>query len=175
MTATSEAGATALETRELRVEFGIRGGGVARAVDGVNLAVRRGEIIALVGESGSGKTTLARTILGLQRPTSGAVYVAGEALSYRSRALKAYRRRAQLILQDPSGALNPRHTVFEAVAEGLRVHGLHDAQLGRRIGIDENIIESHGGEITVDLNPGGGTIFRFTLRGVVPEELVDAQ
>ena len=60
MTATSEAGATALETRELRVEFGIRGGGVARAVDGVNLAVRRGEIIALVGESGSGKTTLAR-------------------------------------------------------------------------------------------------------------------
>ena len=128
MTATSEAGATALETRELRVEFGIRGGGVARAVDGVNLAVRRGEIIALVGESGSGKTTLARTILGLQRPTSGAVYVAGEALSYRSRALKAYRRRAQLILQDPSGALNPRHTVFEAVAEGLRVHGLHEGE-----------------------------------------------
>ena len=101
---------------------------VARAVDGVDLAVRKGEIIALVGESGSGKTTLARTILGLQRPTSGAVYVAGEALSYRARDLKAYRRRAQLILQDPSGALNPRHTVYEAVAEGLRVHGLHDGE-----------------------------------------------
>ena len=128
MTATSEAGATALETRELRVEFRIRGGEVARAVDGVDLAVRRGEIIALVGESGSGKTTLARTILGLQRPTSGAVYVAGEALSYRTRDLKAYRRRAQLILQDPSGALNPRHTVYEAVAEGLRVHGLHEGE-----------------------------------------------
>ena len=128
MTATSEAGATALETRELGVEFRIRGGEVARAVDGVDLAVRRGEILALVGESGCGKTTLARTILGLQRPTSGAVYVAGEQLSYRARDLKAYRRRAQLILQDPSGALNPRHTVYEAVAEGLRVHGLHQGE-----------------------------------------------
>ena len=59
---------------------------------------------------------------------SGAVYIAGEALSYRARDLKAYRRRAQLILQDPSGALNPRHTVYEAVAEGLRVHGLHDGE-----------------------------------------------
>ena len=128
MTGTSEAGATALETRELGVEFRVRGGGVARAVDGVDLAVRRGEILALVGESGCGKTTLARTILGLQRPTSGAIYVAGEQLSYRARDLKAYRRRAQLILQDPSGALNPRHTVYEAVAEGLRVHGLHQGE-----------------------------------------------
>jgi ABC-type glutathione transport system ATPase component len=128
VTATSEAGATALETRELGVEFRVRGGGVARAVDGVDLAVRRGEILALVGESGCGKTTLARTILGLQRPTSGAIYVAGEQLSYRARDLKAYRRRAQLILQDPSGALNPRHTVYEAVAEGLRVHGLHQGE-----------------------------------------------
>ena len=126
MTATSEV--TALETRSLGVEFRIRGGDVARAVDGVDLAVRRGEILAIVGESGSGKTTLARTILGLQRPTSGVVHVAGEALSYRTRDLKTYRRRAQLILQDPSGALNPRHTVYEAVAEGLRVHGLHEGE-----------------------------------------------
>ncbi|RDH80223.1 ABC transporter ATP-binding protein [Mycolicibacterium moriokaense] len=128
VTATAEAGSAALETRDLRVEFRIKGGGVARAVDGVDLAVRRGEILALVGESGSGKTTLARTILGLQRPTAGTVHVDGEALSYRARDLKAYRRRAQLILQDPSGALNPRHTVYEAVAEGLRVHGLHDGE-----------------------------------------------
>ena len=128
MTATSEVGARRSKRVTLGVEFRIRGGDVARAVDGVDLAVRRGEILALVGESGSGKTTLARTILGLQRPTSGAVYVAGEALSYRARDLKAYRRRAQLILQDPSGALNPRHTVYEAVAEGLRVHGLHEGE-----------------------------------------------
>ena len=125
---TPQSEVSALETRDVGVEFRIRGGAVARAVDGVDLAVRRGEILALVGESGSGKTTLARTILGLQRPTSGAVYVDGEALSYRARDLKAYRRRAQLILQDPSGALNPRHTVYEAVAEGLRIHGLHQGE-----------------------------------------------
>jgi oligopeptide/dipeptide ABC transporter ATP-binding protein len=123
-----EAGATAVETRALEVEFQLRGGGVAHAVNGVDLAVRQGEILALVGESGCGKTTLARTILGLERPTRGTVYVSGEELSYRARDLKAYRRRVQLILQDPSGALNPRHTVYEAVAEGLRVHGLHQGE-----------------------------------------------
>jgi oligopeptide/dipeptide ABC transporter ATP-binding protein len=128
VTATREAGATTIETRALRVEFRNPSGGVARAVDGVDLALHKGEILALVGESGCGKTTLARAILGLQRPAAGAVYVAGEALSYRARDLKAYRRRAQLILQDPSGALNPRHTVYEAVAEGLRVHGLHEGE-----------------------------------------------
>jgi len=124
----AEAGPTALETRDLAVEFRIRGGGVARAVDGVDLSVRRGEILALVGESGCGKTTLARTILGLQKPTAGTIHVEGKPLSYRARDLKAYRRRAQLILQDPSGALNPRHTVYEAVAEGLRVHGIHEGE-----------------------------------------------
>ena len=128
MTATHDADTPALETRALEVEFRTRSGDIARAVDGVNLAVHRGEILALVGESGCGKTTLARTILGLQRPAAGAVYVGGEKLSYRARDLKAYRRRAQLILQDPSGALNPRHTVYEAVAEGLRVHGLHEGE-----------------------------------------------
>ena len=131
MTATRDSDMPALETRALEVEFRTRSGDVARAVDSVNLAVHRGEILALVGESGCGKTTLARTILGLQRPAAGAVYVGGEKLSYRVRDLKAYRRRAQLILQDPSGALNPRHTVYEAVAEGLRVHGLHQGEEAR--------------------------------------------
>ena len=128
MTATPDADMPAFETRALEVEFRTRSGDTARAVDGVNLAVHRGEILALVGESGCGKTTLARIILVLQRPAAGAVYVGGEKLSYRARDLKAYRRRAQLILQDPSGALNPRHTVYEAVAEGLRVHGLYEGE-----------------------------------------------
>ncbi|MFF5422727.1 MULTISPECIES: ABC transporter ATP-binding protein [unclassified Streptomyces] len=113
-----------LSARGLRVTFpGRRGAPPARAVDGVDLDIGAGEIVALVGESGCGKTTLARSLLGLVRPTSGSVSFAGSPLVYASGALKAYRRRAQLVLQDPSGSLNPRHTVYDAVAEGLRIHG----------------------------------------------------
>jgi len=102
--------------RDLRVVFG----GRVRAVDGVDLEVDAGEIVALVGESGCGKTTLARTLLGLEKPSSGEVLFEGKPLDYRR--LKAYRRQVQLVLQDPLGALNPRHTVYDAVAEGLRIH-----------------------------------------------------
>jgi oligopeptide/dipeptide ABC transporter ATP-binding protein len=118
---------TLLEARDLRVEFASRGRR-ARAVDGVNLAVGAGEIVALVGESGCGKTTLARTLLGLERPTSGTAWYDGAPLSYKPSALKAYRRQVQLVLQDPTGALNPRQTVYEAVAEGPRIHGLPDEE-----------------------------------------------
>jgi oligopeptide/dipeptide ABC transporter ATP-binding protein len=114
---------TLLEARDLRVEFVSRGRR-ARAVDGVNLAVGQGEIVALVGESGCGKTTLARTLLGLERPASGSVLYGGVPLTYSSRALRAHRREVQLVLQDPTGSLNPRHTVYEAVAEGPRIHRL---------------------------------------------------
>ncbi|MFE1553216.1 ABC transporter ATP-binding protein [Streptomyces sp. NPDC058718] len=108
----------------LHVVFpGRRGGAPARAVDGVDLDIGAGEIVALVGESGCGKTTLARSLLGLVKPTSGTVSFDGQPLAYTSKALKAYRKRAQLVLQDPSGSLNPRHTVYDAVAEGLRIHG----------------------------------------------------
>ncbi|MGW5875599.1 ABC transporter ATP-binding protein [Nocardiopsis terrae] len=98
------------------------GRGTARAVDGVNLDVAAGEIVALVGESGCGKTTLARALLGLERPTGGRVVFEGSPLGYRSRALRSYRRRVQLVQQDPTGSLNPRRTVYESVVEGLRVH-----------------------------------------------------
>ncbi|TWD82153.1 peptide/nickel transport system ATP-binding protein [Kribbella amoyensis] len=116
-----------LEARNLAVEFASRGRR-ARAVDGVNLTVGAGEIVALVGESGCGKTTLARTLLGLERPTAGEVVYDGSPLGYRPRALKAYRRQVQLVLQDPMGSLNPRQTVYEAVAEGPRIHGLPDEE-----------------------------------------------
>ena len=113
-----------LSAENLRVAFPARRGDTARAraVDGVDLDIRPGEIVALVGESGCGKTTLARSLLGLVPPTAGRVTFAGRPLDYSSRALKAYRKRVQLVLQDPSGSLNPRHTVYDAVAEGLRIH-----------------------------------------------------
>ncbi|GHE94918.1 peptide ABC transporter ATP-binding protein [Streptomyces longispororuber] len=117
------AAAPLLTAERLHVTFpGRHGADPARAVDGVDLDVRPGEIVALVGESGCGKTTLARSLLGLVRPTSGRVTFGGRPLDYRGRALKAYRKRVQLVLQDPSGSLNPRHTVYDAVAEGLRIH-----------------------------------------------------
>jgi oligopeptide/dipeptide ABC transporter ATP-binding protein len=111
-----------LETHDLHVTFRGRGQQEARAVDGVELAVRPGEILALVGESGCGKTTLARSLLGLVEPSRGVVAHLGTPLRYRTSYLRSYRRDVQLVLQDPSGALNPRHTVYEAVAEGLRIH-----------------------------------------------------
>ncbi|TCC64153.1 ABC transporter ATP-binding protein [Kribbella pittospori] len=117
-----------LEATEVKVSFGGRGGRQARAVDGVNLTVAPGEIVALVGESGCGKTTLARTLLGLERPTSGQVSYDGTPLSYTGRRLRAFRRQVQLVLQDPMGSLNPRQTVYEAVAEGPRIHGLPDEE-----------------------------------------------
>ena len=104
-----------LSTRDLKVAFG-----PVRAVDGVDLDLGSGEILALVGESGCGKTTLARTLLGLEKPTAGTVSFEGKPLDYRK--LKEYRRQVQLVLQDPLGALNPRHTVYDAVAEGIRIH-----------------------------------------------------
>jgi peptide/nickel transport system ATP-binding protein len=120
---------TALEARGLAVQFQGRGGPVARAVDGVDLGIATGEIVALVGESGSGKTTLARALLGLEPPSAGEVLLDGVPLDRSPRGLRSFRRRVQLVLQDPSGALNPRHTVYESVAEGIRLHRLdaHDA------------------------------------------------
>ncbi|MFL6112640.1 MAG: ABC transporter ATP-binding protein [Catenulispora sp.] len=113
-----------LSVRDLHVTFRARHGrGHARAVDGVDLDIAPGEIVALVGESGCGKSTLARALTGLVVPTSGRVLHNGLPVSYKPRALKAHRRGVQLVLQDPTGALNPRRTVYEAVAEGLRIHG----------------------------------------------------
>ncbi|MFJ5558524.1 ABC transporter ATP-binding protein [Streptomyces sp. NPDC093250] len=113
-----------LTVQGVHVTFpGRHGAPEAHAVDGVDLDIGAGEIVALVGESGCGKTTLARALLGLVEPTAGRVEFDGRPLAYSGRSLKAYRRRVQLVLQDPSGSLNPRHTVYDAVAEGLRIHG----------------------------------------------------
>ncbi len=125
-----------LEVRDLHVSFagrqgllaGLRGrrSAEARAVDGVDLTVAAGEVVALAGESGCGKTTLARTILGLERPRSGEILFDGSPIG--RDGLRAYRLRVQMVFQDPAGALNPRQTIYESVAEGLRVHGLHEEE-----------------------------------------------
>ena len=112
-----------LEVRDLVVDFRSRGQRV-RAVDHVSLSCPAGQIVALVGQSGSGKTTLARTVLGLQPPTGGEIRFGGEPLPRSRAGLKAYRRQVQFVLQDPSASLNPKHSVYEAVAEGIRIHRL---------------------------------------------------
>ena len=109
-----------LEVRGLHVGYPA-GKGVARAVDGVDLSMNSGEIVALVGESGCGKTTLARTIMGLLTPDQGEVRFRGDPLGRDRASLREHRRHAQMIFQDPTGALNARQTIYEAVAEGVRI------------------------------------------------------
>ncbi|MDR3038808.1 MAG: ABC transporter ATP-binding protein [Candidatus Adiutrix sp.] len=102
---------------------GAKGG--VRAVRGVSLALRPGEILGLVGESGSGKSTLGRLMAGLYRPDSGRVLWAGRDLAGLDRAeLRLFRRRVQIMFQDPVSSLNPRFTAGDVVGEGLVIHGL---------------------------------------------------
>ncbi|MFB6353144.1 MAG: ABC transporter ATP-binding protein, partial [Halobacteriales archaeon] len=101
--------------------------GRVRAVDGIDFEIRRGETFGLIGETGCGKSTAARTLLHLESPTAGEVVYRGDRVGAFDRAeLKRFRRRAQMVFQDPADSFNPRMTVGEAVAEPLAVHGLDD-------------------------------------------------
>jgi oligopeptide/dipeptide ABC transporter ATP-binding protein len=123
--------ASLLEVRELAVHFRQRGG-AARALDGVSLDWRRGEVLGVVGESGCGKSTLARTMLGLLQPTAGEVESDGRPVEGKAR-LRELRRRIQMIFQDPYQTLNPRQRVAAIVAEPLRVQGPGEANGHERV------------------------------------------
>ncbi|MCL6609077.1 MAG: ATP-binding cassette domain-containing protein, partial [Geminicoccaceae bacterium] len=107
-------------------------GHTVRALDGVDLAVVRGETLGVIGESGSGKTTLGRCALGLVEPTSGTVRFEGRDLARLDPAsAKALRRRMQIVFQDPYASLNPRRTVEQIVGLGLAVHERLDRAAAR--------------------------------------------
>jgi len=121
-----------LELKELRKHFEVRKGIVfestvaaVKAVDGVSLRVARGETVGLVGESGCGKSTIGRCILKLEEPTAGSVLFDGQDVAHFDRKeTAAFRRRIQVVFQDPFSSLNPRMTVQEIVGEPLIVHNI---------------------------------------------------
>ncbi|MCC5861682.1 MAG: ABC transporter ATP-binding protein [Gammaproteobacteria bacterium] len=120
-----------IELRDLKVHFPVRQGLMRRvvdsfkAVDGVSLSVGAGEVLALVGESGCGKTTLARALLRLIEPTAGRILLEGQDITHLGRSgMRPYRRRMQVVFQDPGSSLNPRLPILSTLREPMRVHGI---------------------------------------------------
>jgi oligopeptide/dipeptide ABC transporter ATP-binding protein len=147
--ATSDAGEPLVKVEDLVKHFPIMGGlfrhriGQVRAVDGVSFEIRHREIFGLVGESGCGKTTLGRSILYLQRPTSGRVEFAGNDLAeLKPRELRYMRRRMQIVFQDPFGSLNPRMPILDIIGEGLLAQGVKSSR--ERIKKVEKSLEAVG-------------------------------
>jgi len=129
--AVSGAGEPLVEVRNLVKHFPVRGGLLQRtvawvqAVDDVDLVIKRGETLGLVGESGCGKTTVGRLILRLIDPTSGSIRFDGADITkLRGAQLKPFRRRMQIIFQDPYASLDPRVPIGDSIGDGLRVHGI---------------------------------------------------
>jgi ABC-type glutathione transport system ATPase component len=130
-------------------------------VDNVSLVIEAGETLGLVGESGSGKTTVARMILGLVAPSRGTVCIAGIDLAQATRAaMRGIRRQMQPVFQDPYGALNPRMTIRQIIAEPWVIHGLdrgtskspslrtRAAELLSQVGLDESALDRHPHEFS---------------------------
>jgi peptide/nickel transport system ATP-binding protein len=142
-------GESLLEVRGLEKHYPITEGvlrrevGRVRAVDGISFSLRRGETLGIVGESGCGKSTAATALLRLEEPTGGSVVFDGrEVTAFDDDDLHRFRRRAQLVFQDPSSSFDPRMTVGESVAEPLVIHGIRDRD--RRRAIVEDLLERVG-------------------------------
>ncbi len=119
--------------KDLVMQFPVRGGVLQRevatvnAVAGVNLTINRGETVGLVGESGCGKTTLGRMLVRLLEPTSGTISFGGTDITHlKGKELTPFRKRAQIVFQDPYSSLDPRTQVGNSISEGLRIHGMTD-------------------------------------------------
>ncbi len=126
-------GETLLEVTDLQMYFPVTAGlfiqrkiADVRAVDGLSFKVTSGETLGLVGESGCGKSTTGRAILQLHRPTAGSVRFGGvELTETKGRELRRFRRRMQMIFQDPFSSLNPRMSVEQIIGEPMAIHGLY--------------------------------------------------
>lgn len=155
--------AALLEVRDLVKLFDVRRGlmrrkvGAVRAVDGLSLTVERGETVALVGESGCGKSTVGRILVRLADPTGGQVLYRGTDITpLKGKALKPFRRRVQIMFQDPFSSLNPRLRVRDIVAEPLVVHGIGDrrerlqkvAELLDQVGLSPDRMAAHAHEFS---------------------------
>lgn len=142
--------------RRFRVDTGPTAGQAetGASVDGVSLAVRRGEVVGLVGESGAGKTTLARLLAGLERPDGGEVRLDGASLaSFDRPGWRRFRRQVQVVFQDPLASLNPRRTLSQAMAEPVDAFALDDAERRVRealeaVGLDPAVLSRYPHEVS---------------------------
>jgi peptide/nickel transport system ATP-binding protein len=133
-----------ISVRDLKVHFALRTNSFSRlfgssseavsAVDGVSFDLAPGEVLGLVGESGSGKSTLGRALLGLVRPSAGSITYRGqELIGLSERKLRPFRRKLQMVFQDPHASMNPSMTVGKAIADALRIQGVPAAERGQLV------------------------------------------